>query len=87
MSDKYYTIARNCLSNANSEGKNFYSYFKDGEESFREEVPQSIFQWSGQMGVHGTPAAPLFVHKATSDEIRVAADIDSLLKTLPFQGG
>lgn len=87
-SDEYYAIAGRCLSEASSDGKNkdLYSYFKDGEASFKQAVPQSIFQWSGQMGVHGTPSAPLFVYKATSDEISVVADTDDLVKSYCSRG-
>lgn len=32
------------------------------------------------MGVHGTPTAPLFVYKATGDEVSPVADTDALVK-------
>lgn len=61
-------------------GQDLYTYFKDGESSFYEAVPRSIFQWSGQMGLHGTPTAPLFFYKATGDEISAVEDTDALVK-------
>lgn len=81
-SAQFYSIASGCLSQATSEGngQDFYTYFKDGEASFYEAVPRSVFQWSGQMGIHGTPTAPLFVYKATGDEISAVADTDALVE-------
>ena len=80
-SDDYFSVAHGCLSQANSEGKNqdLYSYFKNGEASFYDKEPQSILQWSGQLGIRGTPLVPLFVYKATGDEISPVADTDDLV--------
>lgn len=81
-SAEFYSIASGCLSQASSEGQgqDIYTYFKDGEASFYDAVPRSIFQWSGQMGIHGTPTAPLFVYKAIGDEISVVEDTDALVE-------
>ena len=81
-SAEFYSIASGCLSQASSQGsgKNLYTYFKNGESSFYDAVPRSIFEWSGEMGVHGTPTAPLFVYKATGDEISAVEDTDALVK-------
>ncbi|KAJ5081149.1 hypothetical protein N7456_013387 [Penicillium angulare] len=87
-SDEFYSIARGCLSQASSNGKNqdLYSYAKDGEASFSGGVPESIFTWSGQLGLHGTPTAPLFVYKAVGDEISPVADTDTIVKKYCGEG-
>lgn len=87
-SDEFYSIASGCLSQASSSGKNqdIYSYFKNGEESFYDDVPESIFTWSGQLGLHGTPTAPLFVYKAVGDEISPVADTDAVIKKYCAEG-
>ncbi|KAJ5355205.1 uncharacterized protein N7496_012417 [Penicillium cataractarum] len=81
-SAQFYSIASGCFSQATSmgSGQDFYTYFKNGELSFYDAVPQSVFQWSGQMGLHGTPIAPMFVYKATGDEISPVEDTDALVK-------
>lgn len=87
-SDEFYSIARGCLSQASSNGenKNLYSYAKDGAASFYAAVPESIFQWSGQLGLHGTPTAPLFVYKAVGDEISPVADTDKIVSKYCDEG-
>ncbi|KAJ5666692.1 hypothetical protein N7462_011101 [Penicillium macrosclerotiorum] len=87
-SAEFYSIASGCLSQASSDGedKDLYTYFKNGEASFYEAVPKSIFQWSGQMGLHGTPNAPLFVYKAIGDEISPVADTDALVSKYCAEG-
>ncbi|CEJ57649.1 hypothetical protein PMG11_06335 [Penicillium brasilianum] len=81
-SAEFYSIASGCLSQAAAMGsdQDFYTYFKGGEESFYEDVPRSIFEWSGQMGLHGTPIAPMFVYKSTGDEVSPVEDTDALVK-------
>jgi hypothetical protein len=81
-SPQFYSIASGCLSQATSQGsgQDLFTYFKNGEESFYEDVPRSIFLWSGQMGLHGTPTAPMFVYKATGDEVSPVEDTDDLVK-------
>ncbi|KAJ5625316.1 hypothetical protein N7510_001625 [Penicillium lagena] len=84
----FYEVASDCLSAASSaaSGQDLYTYFKDGEASFYQDVPQSIFKWSGQMGVHGTPTAPMFFYKAVGDEISPVADTDALVKKYCAEG-
>ncbi|OKP07330.1 Lipase A [Penicillium subrubescens] len=81
-SAQFYSIASGCLSQATSQGsgQDFFTYFKNGEASFNEDVPRSIHKWSGQMGLHGTPTAPMFVYKSTGDEISPVEDTDDLVK-------
>ncbi|OQE28881.1 hypothetical protein PENSTE_c003G05798 [Penicillium steckii] len=76
-SDEYYEIAGSC--NGKTTSQDLYSFFKNEAESFQEAVPRSVFSWSGQMGVHGTPGAPLFIYKAVGDEISPVADTDYLV--------
>ncbi|KAJ5591408.1 hypothetical protein N7450_005380 [Penicillium hetheringtonii] len=77
-SDEFYEIAGNC--NGKTTMEDLYSFFKDKETSFEQVVPRSVFAWSGQMGVHGIPTAPLFIYKAVDDEISPIADTDYLIK-------
>lgn len=79
--EEYYSIANGCLAQASAAGvgKDLYSYFNGGQAAFEMEVPRSIFRWSGQLGVHGVPAAPLFIYKAVGDEISPVADTDDLV--------
>jgi hypothetical protein len=80
-SAQFYSIASGCLSQASqSSGQDFFTYFKNGEASFDEDVPRSIYLWSGQMGLHGTPTAPMLVYKSTGDEISPVEDTDDLVK-------
>ncbi|KAF9893919.1 hypothetical protein FE257_008890 [Aspergillus nanangensis] len=68
--DKFWAAAHSCLAQASEigNGEDIYTYFKNGRVSFREPVPMSILAYSGQMGIRGTPTAPLFVYKAVNDE-------------------
>ncbi|KAF3391552.1 Lipase A [Penicillium rolfsii] len=81
-SAQFYSIADGCISQASSQGsvQDLFTYFVNGDASFYEDVPQSVFLWSGQMGLHGTPAAPMFVYKAVGDEISPVEDTDDLVK-------
>ncbi|KAJ5986171.1 hypothetical protein N7451_010536 [Penicillium sp. IBT 35674x] len=81
MKEEFYSIAHGCLAQATAAGvgKDLYSFFRGGEAAFEMEVPKSIFRWSGQLGVHGIPSAPLFIYKAVGDEISPDADTDDLV--------
>lgn len=86
--DKFWAAAHGCLSQASDigSGEDMYTYFKDGEASFHDAVPQSIFYYSGLMGIRDTPTAPLFVYKAVADEISVVEDTDDLVEKYCAQG-
>ncbi|KAJ5729642.1 uncharacterized protein N7483_004150 [Penicillium malachiteum] len=87
-SDQFYSIANGCLSQATDTGadQDIYSYFEDGEDSFYDAVPESIFTWSGQLGLHGTPTVPLFIYKAIGDEISPVADTDYIVSKYCDEG-
>ncbi|KAF9889374.1 hypothetical protein FE257_007484 [Aspergillus nanangensis] len=86
--DKFWAAANGCLSEAKEVGsdEDMYSYFAKGEASFYDPEPQSIFKWSGQMGIRDTPTMPLFVYKAVADEISPVEDTDTLVKQYCAQG-
>ncbi|KAL5354934.1 secretory lipase-domain-containing protein [Aspergillus floccosus] len=86
--DKFWAAANSCLSGARDAGGNedMYAYFKNGKDSFYDTVPQSIFHYSGQMGIRDTPTAPLFVYKAVGDEVSPVEDTDMLVKKYCAQG-
>ncbi|KAJ5920868.1 hypothetical protein N7466_009194 [Penicillium verhagenii] len=79
--ESFYSIADGCLAEASAAGayKDIYSYFVHGKASFDMEVPRSIFHWYGQLGIHGTPSAPMFVYKAIGDEISPVTDTDEVV--------
>lgn len=75
-------IARGCNIGETSKGgfKDFFSYFKNGRESFYDTVPQSVLNWDGQLGVFGVPTIPLFIYKAIGDEVSPVQDSDQLVE-------
>ncbi|CAI7604197.1 unnamed protein product [Penicillium pancosmium] len=83
-SEEFFAIAGGCNSDGTSQ--DLYRFFKNGEASFKKEIPQAVFKWSGQMGIHGTPTAPLFIYKATGDEISPVADTEFLVKQYCSRG-
>ncbi|KAJ5157684.1 uncharacterized protein N7482_008784 [Penicillium canariense] len=87
-SAQFYSIASGCLSQTSSDGEyqDLFSYFEGGEAPFYDAVPQTVFRWSGRMGLHGTPTAPLFIYKATGDEISLVADTDDLVTKYCAEG-
>ncbi|PLN85794.1 LIP-domain-containing protein [Aspergillus taichungensis] len=80
--NKFWDAANSCLAGARDKGggEDMYKYVRNGKASFLEPVPQSIFKWSGQMGIRGTPTVPLFVYKAVGDEVSPIEDTDALVK-------
>ncbi|GAB1216545.1 hypothetical protein ATERTT37_005761 [Aspergillus terreus] len=86
--DKFWAAANSCLSGAGDVGGNedMYTYFKNGKESFYDPVPQSMFHYSGQMGIRDTPTVPLFVYKAVGDEVSPVEDTDMLVDKYCSQG-
>jgi Secretory lipase len=55
-------------------------YFKRGYPSFRDAVPASVLRWGGEMGVRGTPKAPLFVYQNTGDRLSKIELADALVE-------
>ncbi|KAJ5667128.1 hypothetical protein N7507_002992 [Penicillium longicatenatum] len=81
QTDEFYYIANGCLAQATSRGlgKNLYSFFRGGKAAFEMSVPRSVFHWTGQLGLRGTPVSPLYIYKAVGDEISPVADTDELV--------
>ncbi|KAL4895275.1 secretory lipase-domain-containing protein [Aspergillus ambiguus] len=85
---KFWAAANSCLSGAREIGgnENIYTYFRHAEASFLDPIPQSIFHYSGQMGIRNTPTAPLFIYKAVGDEVSPVDDTDALVNKYCAQG-
>ncbi|OJD16886.1 hypothetical protein AJ78_02983 [Emergomyces pasteurianus Ep9510] len=77
---EFFKHAMNCQIQGIDGGfHNIFSYFVDAEKSIYEPVPASVLDWSGQMGLRGTPTMPLFMYHAFGDEISPVEDTDKLV--------
>ncbi|KAK5130849.1 hypothetical protein LTR08_001621 [Meristemomyces frigidus] len=56
-----------------------FEYFINGADSLDAPVLQDVFHSNVYMGYHGVPQMPLFIYKATQDEITPISDTDAVV--------
>lgn len=81
-------IGGKCLVPALAAGAlhNFNTYFTDFEGLVRDDVVQTVLNETAQMGHTGVPTMPMYIYKATGDEVSPTADTDYVVEALCAKG-